>query len=46
MEKKPYLDAAAKFAGTQGEALHVHHVGDMMYREGAGYSSRNGRLLP
>lgn len=43
MEKKPYLDAAAKFAGTQGEALHVHHVGDMMYREGT--DIRPGKIL-
>ncbi len=43
LEKKPYLDAAAKFAGTQGEALHVHHVGDMMYREGT--DIRPGKIL-
>lgn len=33
MDKKPYLDTVAKFAGQQGESLSVYHVGDMMYRE-------------
>ncbi|MFO0830334.1 MAG: AAA family ATPase [Phycisphaerales bacterium] len=43
MEKKPYLDAAARFAGEQGEGLRVYHVGDMMYREGT--DVRPGRIL-
>ncbi len=33
MEKKPYLNAVADFAGQQGEHVAVYHVGDIMYRE-------------
>ncbi len=35
MDKKPYLIAAAEFAGQQGEAIDLYHVGDLMYREAA-----------
>ncbi|MFZ2875617.1 MAG: AAA family ATPase [Phycisphaerales bacterium] len=43
MDKKPYLDGAAAFAGQQGEALQVFHVGDLMYREGP--DVRPGKIL-
>lgn len=43
MDKKPYLDAAARFAGQQGEAIGVYHIGDLMYREGT--DVRPGRIL-
>jgi adenylate kinase len=43
MEKKPYLDAVARFAGQQGESLSLYHVGDMMYAEGS--DVRAGRIL-
>jgi adenylate kinase len=43
MEKKPYLDAVARFAGEQGENVHVYHVGDLMYKEGP--DVRPGRIL-
>ncbi|GMV26583.1 MAG: hypothetical protein AMXMBFR58_26140 [Phycisphaerae bacterium] len=43
MEKKPYLDAVAQFAGQQGEPIDVYHVGDMMYREGP--DVRPGKIL-
>ena len=43
MDKKPYLDAVAKFAGQQGETLQVYHVGDIMYKEGA--DVRPGKIL-
>jgi adenylate kinase len=43
MEKKPYLDAVARFAGQQGESLALYHVGDMMYSEGT--DVRAGRIL-
>ena len=43
MEKKPYLDAVARFAGQQGENLALYHVGDMMYAEGT--DVRAGRIL-
>jgi hypothetical protein len=43
MDKKPYLAAVADMAGSQGEALPVYHVGDMMYREGK--DVRPGRIL-
>lgn len=43
MEKKPYLDGVARFAGHQGEALPLYHVGDMMYAEGT--DVRAGRIL-
>lgn len=43
MDKKPYLEAAAAFAGQQGEALEVYHIGDIMYREGP--DVRPGKIL-
>ncbi len=43
MDKKPYLDAVARFAGQQGESIEVYHVGDMMYREAP--DVRPGRIL-
>lgn len=43
MDKKPYLDAAARFAGQQGESLALFHVGDMMYREAP--DVRSGKIL-
>ncbi|MBL8964654.1 MAG: AAA family ATPase [Phycisphaeraceae bacterium] len=43
MEKKPYLDAVAQFAGQQGEAVEVYHVGDLMYREAP--DVRPGKIL-
>lgn len=43
MDKKPYLDAVARFAGQQGEALDLYHVGDMMYREAP--DVRPGKIL-
>ena len=43
MDKKPYLDAAERFAGEQGEALSVYHIGDLMYREGP--DVRPGKIL-
>ena len=33
MDKKPYLEAVARFAGQQGENIPIYHVGDMMYAE-------------
>jgi adenylate kinase len=43
MDKKPYLEAATRFAGEQGEALHLYNVGDMMYKEGP--DVRPGKIL-
>lgn len=43
MDKKPYLDAAARFAGQQGEPLAMYHVGDLMYKEGP--DVRPGKIL-
>ncbi len=43
MDKKPYLDAAARFAGQQGESLPLYHVGDLMYREAP--DVRSGKIL-
>lgn len=43
MDKKPYLSNAAAFAGQQGEALDVYHVGDIMYKEGP--DVRPGKIL-
>lgn len=43
MDKKPFLDAAARFAGQQGEETHLYHVGDMMYAEAR--DVRPGRIL-
>ncbi len=43
MDKKPYLDRAARLAGSQGEALDLYHVGDMLYREAP--DVKRGRIL-
>jgi hypothetical protein len=43
MDKKPYLEAAARFAGQQGESIEIYHVGDRMYAEGR--DVRPGRIL-
>ena len=43
MDKKPYLDAVARFAGEQGETISMFHVGDLMYREGP--DVRPGKIL-
>lgn len=43
MDKKPYLESAAAFAGQQGETLKIFNVGDMMYREGP--DVRPGKIL-
>ena len=43
MDKKPYLQAVADFAGQQGETLPVYHVGDLMYREAP--DVRPGKIL-
>ncbi|MGD9688330.1 MAG: AAA family ATPase [Phycisphaerales bacterium] len=43
LDKKSYLQAAADFAGAQGETVHQYHVGDMMYAEGR--DVKPGRIL-
>lgn len=43
MDKKPYLEGVARFAGQQGESVPVAHVGDMMYKEAR--DVRPGRIL-
>jgi adenylate kinase len=43
MDKKPYLEGVRDFAGQQGEALDLYHVGDLMYREGRDVTP--GRIL-
>ncbi len=43
MDKKPYLDAVARFAGEQGEPVEVYHVGDLMYTEAP--DVRPGKIL-
>jgi len=43
MDKKPYIEGAARLAGQQGEGLSVFNVGDMMYREGL--DVRPGKIL-
>ncbi|MEI7658635.1 MAG: AAA family ATPase [Phycisphaerae bacterium] len=43
MDKKPFINAAAAFGGEQGEALHVFHVGDLMYKEAP--DVRPGKIL-
>jgi adenylate kinase len=43
MDKKPYMDAAARFAGQQGESMQIYHVGDLMYREAP--DVRPGKIL-
>jgi len=43
MDKKPFLEGVARFAGQQGESVEVYHVGDMMYREAR--DVRPGKIL-
>src|SRR3954470_4684852 len=43
MDKKPFLDAATRFAGEQAEQIAAYHVGDIMYREAS--DVRPGRIL-
>lgn len=43
MDKKPYLERVARFAGEQGEGLEVYNVGDMMYAEAR--DVRPGKIL-
>lgn len=43
MDKKQYLSGAVDFAGSQGEALELYNIGDMMYAEGK--DVRPGRIL-
>jgi len=43
MDKKPYLNGVAQFAGSQGESLPLFNVGDMMYGEAR--DIRGGRIL-
>jgi len=43
MDKKPYLEQVAAFAGQQGEGVEMYHVGDMMYGEAP--DVRPGRIL-
>ena len=43
LDKKPFLNAVREFAGQQGDALDVHHVGDRMYAEAQ--DVRPGRIL-
>jgi adenylate kinase len=43
MDKKPFLEGAARFAGQQGENMALYHVGDMMYAEAR--DVRPGRIL-
>ncbi|MEM9374373.1 MAG: ATP-binding protein, partial [Planctomycetota bacterium] len=43
MDKKPYLNGVARFAGGQGESLPLFNVGDMMYEEAR--DIRDGRIL-
>jgi adenylate kinase len=43
MDKKPFLEGAARFAGQQGEEMALYNVGDMMYAEAR--DVRSGRIL-
>lgn len=43
VEKKPYLNAVAQFAGQQGEPIDIFHIGDIMYREAP--DVRPGKIL-
>ncbi len=43
MDKKPYVEGVKDFAGEQGEALTVYHVGDIMYAEAR--DVRPGKIL-
>jgi adenylate kinase len=43
MDKKPYLDRVAAFAGQQGEPIRVLNIGDLMYAEAR--DVKPGRIL-
>jgi adenylate kinase len=43
MDKKKYLEAAARLSGQRGRAIELFHVGDIMYSEGP--DIRPGRIL-
>ena len=43
VDKKAYLQGAAKLSAEHGDTIDVHHVGDMMYAEGS--DVRPGRIL-
>ena len=43
VDKKAYLEGAARLAAEEGDSIEVHHVGDMMYSEGT--DVRPGRIL-
>lgn len=43
MDKKPFIEGVARFAGTQGESINIYNVGDMMYGEGR--DVRPGKIL-
>ncbi len=43
MDKKQYLNSVADFAGQQGEALKLYHIGDLMYAEARDVAP--GRIL-
>ncbi|MCC6579663.1 MAG: AAA family ATPase [Phycisphaeraceae bacterium] len=43
MDKKSYLERAARFAGEAGDRIDLYHVGDMMYAEAP--DVRPGRIL-
>ena len=43
MDKKPFLEEVAAFAGQQGEPIHVYHIGDLMYAEAR--DVKPGRIL-
>ncbi|MEL6739659.1 MAG: ATP-binding protein, partial [Planctomycetota bacterium] len=43
MDKKPYLEEIARFAGQQGETVHTYNIGDIMYDEAR--DVRPGRIL-
>ncbi len=43
MDKKPFLEEVAAFAGQQGEPIDVYHIGDLMYAEAS--DIKPGRIL-
>ena len=43
MDKKPFLEEVASFAGQQGEPIDVFHIGDQMYSEAP--DVKPGRIL-
>ncbi len=43
VEKKPYIEKACALAGSEGEAIDVYHIGNMMYGESP--DVRDGRIL-